>query len=125
LIMSAFGKCEGGGRRSASRTTAPLMALVTTLNESLSAIAVDVSATGARLRGGGLPKAGADCFINLDGVIAFGTVVRADGDERGVAFDPPLDKSDERRLRQMIARAAGLPPEVRAAYDDWTLGIAR
>lgn len=123
--MGTFGKCEGGGRRSAQRAKAALIALVTTLQESVSAVVLDVSNTGVRLRGNHLPEEGGDCFVNIDGVVAFGTVVRCDKDERGIAFDAPLEPADEKTLRYKVKLAAGLPPEVRAAYEDWTLGIAR
>ena len=123
--MGNFGKCGGGGRRSAQRKPASLIALVTTLQESQSAVVMDVSSTGVRLRGDHLPQKGGDCFVNIDGVVAFGTVVRCNADERGIAFDAPLEPSDEKALRHRVALAAGLPPEVRAAYDDWMMGIAR
>ena len=45
--------------------------------------------------------------------------------ERGLAFETDLSTSDETRLRQAVALARGLPPDIRAALDDWTLGVAR
>lgn len=122
--MSAFGKCEGGGRRSAARTAAPLTALVTTLNATRSAVVVDVSAKGARLRGKDLPPQWADLFINVEGVVGFGTVQWEDGDERGVAFDVALHPDDEELLQQKVRETHGLPPEIKAAFDDWMLGVA-
>jgi hypothetical protein len=123
--MSTFGKSKGGGRRSAPRTTAPLIALVTTLKDTFSAVLVDLSSTGARLRGRSLPGVDREMFITIDGVIGFGTIVWSKGDERGVEFDPALSASDVARLRQKIAQAAGLPPEIKAAFEDWTAGVAR
>lgn len=123
--MGTFGKCKGGGRRSATRTTAPLLVTVTTLARSQSAVLIDVSCTGARLRGTDLPETGEELFLNVEGVIAFGTVAWMEDDERGVAFESDLTASDEKRLRQAVALARGLPPEMRAALDDWTLGVAR
>lgn len=123
--MVAFGKCKGGGRRSAPRNKAPLMVTLTTLQESRQAVLVDVSTTGACVRGSDLPGKGEELFVNLDGVVAFGTVVRVEGDERGIAFDEALDARDEKSLRRSISGAADLPPELRAAYDDWVVGIAR
>ena len=123
--MSIFGKCKGGGRRSASRTKVPLIAVVTTLAETQSAIVVDVSSTSIRLRGPNLPGKGEELFVNVEGVLAFGTVAWADDDERGIEFDSPLCPGTEQLLRQKVAQAAGLPPEIKAAYDDWMLGVAR
>jgi hypothetical protein len=123
--MSKFGKCEGGGRRSALRSRAPLTAVVTTVVGSQSAFLLDVSATGARLRGTDLPVTGEDLFVSVDRVIVFGTVVWVDDDERGVAFESALPAADGERLHHAVALAAGLPPDLKAAFDDWTLGFAR
>jgi hypothetical protein len=123
--MGTFGKCKGGGRRSATRTAVPLIAVVTTLRESRSAIVVDVSATGAKLQGSNLPQSSEELFLTVEGVVAFGTVAWARDDERGVAFDVPLNANDEARLRQKVALAKGLPPEMKAAFDDWAVGLAR
>jgi hypothetical protein len=123
--MGEFGKRKGGGRRSAARTPVPLIAVVTTLQESRSAVLADVSSTGARLRGRNLPMEQEDLFIAVDGLSVFGTVAWADGDERGVSFDAPLNPDDEAVLRQQIAETQGLPLEFKAAFDDWAQGFAR
>lgn len=125
LGMSTFGKCKGGGRRSALRAPAPLMAFVTTLTATHSAVLIDVSSTGARLQGTDLPTTGDELFVNLEGIVAFGTVAWAKGAERGIAFDPPLSTMDEKSLRHRVATARGVRPEIKAALDDWSLGLAR
>ena len=101
------------------------MVTLTTLHETRSAVLLDVSATGACVRGTDLPEAGAELFANLDGLVTFGTVVRVEGDERGISFDTSLDSSEETSLRRKISTASSLPPEIKAAYDDWMLGVAR
>ena len=111
--MSSFGKRKGGGRRSAARLSAPLIAVVTTFKESRSAILVDVSATGVKLSGRNLPGVSEDLFVTIDGTMTFGTVAWEDGDER------------EARLRDKVAHARGLSPEFRHAFEDWTQGLAR
>ena len=123
--MSTFGKSKGGGRRAAARTEAPLIAIVTKLRDSRSEIVRDISTTGAKVSGPGLPDVGAEVFLTLEGVIAFGKIVRSIGTERGIAFDEPLSLAEERRLRHKVIQAHGLPPEIRAAFDDWTVGVAR
>ena len=123
--MSCFGKRKGGGRRSAARLSAPLVAVVTTFRESRSAVLVDVSSTGAKLRGRNLPAVSEDLFVTIDGTMAFGTVAWEEGDERGVAFDEPLRPGDEERLREKVAHSRGLSPEFRHAFEDWTQGLAR
>ena len=47
-----------------------------------------------------------------------------DGD-CGVTFDPALDEDDLRELQRKFALARGLTPNVKAALDDWTAGMAR
>ena len=123
--MSMFGKRVGGGRRSAARMAVPLVAVVTTLNESRSAIVVDVSATGAKLQGSNLPKRTEELFLTVEDMVVFGTVAWEQNDKRGVTFDAPLKAIDEARLKQKVAQAKGLPPELVAAFDDWAAGFAR
>lgn len=123
--MSTFGKCEGGGRRSAARTPAPLIGLATTLNETRTAVVVDVSATGAQLRGTNLPLKHASLFINIEGVVTFGTVQWENGDDRGIVFDRPLAPTDEQFLHQKVRESRGLPPQFKAGLDEWSAGVAR
>ena len=123
--MSAFGKCEGGGRRSASRSSAPLMAVFTTLTGSQSAILADVSSTGARLRGAGLPKMGEELMLSIETVQAFGMVVWSENGECGIAFEVPLPRDDEETLRQKVSLVRGLPPDIQAAFDNWVVGRSR
>ena len=125
LSMGAFGKSVGGGRRCAARTSAPLMAVLTTLAGSRSAVLADVSSTGARVRGADLPIMGEDLTIKIDRVEAFGTVVWSDSGECGIVFEPPLQPSDEIYLRDLVAGARGLPPDIRAAFENWVVGAGR
>ena len=123
--MSDFGKSKGGGRRAAARTVTPLVAVVTTLGGSRSAVLEDISSTGALVRGAELPGIGADIVLGVERVSAFGSIVRCDGNARGIEFDEPLSAGQERHLRQRVEQARGLPPEIKAALDDWMLGVAR
>jgi hypothetical protein len=101
------------------------MVTLTTLQETRPAVLVDISATGACVRGSDLPHLGAELFANFDGLVTFGTIVRVEGDERGIEFDTAFEASEEKVLQRKITIAAGLQPEIKAAYDDWMLGIAR
>ena len=123
--MSTFGKRKGGGRRSATRSPVPLIAMVKTLNGAHSSVLIDVSATGARLRGHDLPQCHVDLLVTVEGISAFGTVAWAEGNERGVAFDGPLSARDEQLLREKVAQFRSMPPAIRAAFDDWSMGFAR
>jgi len=123
--MNSFGKQQGGGRRSAARSAAPTMAVLTTLSGSRSAVLSNVSSTGARFRASDLPQMGEELQIRIDRVQAFGTVVWSEHGECGVVFDAPLHPSEEESLWQTLAAARGLPPDVRAAFDNWVVGCGR
>jgi hypothetical protein len=120
-----FGKQPGGGRRGAPREAAPLLAVYTTVTESHEVVLVDVSSTGARLRGPSLPEAGDELFVSLENLRMFGTVVRIDGHEFAVSFDRPLPLESLALLRRKVKEGAGFSPEERAAIDGWVLGVER
>jgi hypothetical protein len=101
------------------------MAVLTTLVGSRSAILVDVSSTGARVRGTDLPDMGDELIVNIDRVQAFGTVVWSDSGECGIVFAPALGEDDEDYLRNLVAAARGLPPDIRAAFENWVVGAGR
>ena len=123
--MTVFGKRMGGGRRSAARREGPLIAVLTTIKGSHSAVLADISATGARLRAAQLPDMGEVLTLRIDAVEAFGAVIWVEADECGIAFDRPLPPDEEQLLRQKVAETHGLPPDIKAAYDSWVLGCAR
>ena len=123
--MGAFGKSVGGGRRCAVRASAPLMAVLTTLVGSRSAVLADVSSAGVRVRGADLPVMGDELVVNIDRIQAFGTVVWSDSGECGIVFDPALAPDDEQYLRNLVAAARGLPPDIRAAFENWVVGAGR
>jgi len=123
--MNVFGKRNGGGRRRAQRESAPAIGVFTTVTKSHAAVLVDISATGARLRTDDLPEFGEELMVNVESIRAFGCVAWVRGDQFGVAFDEVLNQADVHQLRCRLARSAGLPPEMSAAMDDWTTGLAR
>ena len=120
--MNAFGKCAGGGRRAAPREVAPLLAVYTTVTRSHSALLVDVSSSGARLRTPHLPEERDELFLTIAKVKAFGTVAWAGDGEFAMAFDEPLNADELASLRLNVRTSFGLPPDVKAALDDWVLG---
>lgn len=124
-VLGVFGKCSGGGRRSAVRRTAPLIAILSTLTENHTAVLIDVSETGVRVRGDDLPLEGDELIITIEGVRSFGTVSWTMDGECGIAFDAPLPARDVAVLCQKAATGRGISPEARAAFEDWTLGLAR
>ena len=123
--MSTFGKCSGGGRRSAQREPAPLIATLSTVTRSDRAIVADLSATGVRLVGERLPQKGELLEVSIESMRAFGIVVWSEGAMCGIAFDEPLSPIALSKLRHQVIAMAGLPPHLKAALDDWTTGLAR
>ena len=99
--------------------------MFTTLKESHSTVLADISSIGARLRGARLPSIGEELVLSIDEVRAFGSVIWAEDDECGIAFDCPLADDDEQLLRQKVAETHGLPPDIKAAYDNWVVGCGR
>jgi len=120
-----FGKSVGGGRRLDPREPAPVLSTIFTLSWTASAILVDVSRTGARLCGQRLPDEGEELILSMEGIRTYGTVAWAHGDQCGIRFGELLPTESLERLRGSVARARGLAPELKAAYDDWTIGVAR
>jgi hypothetical protein len=103
--MRLFGKALGGGRRSAVRTQAPLLAVLSTVADDHRAAIVDVSELGARLCAPYLPSEGENLIFTADHVQAFGHVIWSRRNECGIAFESMITSGDVERLR----RAADLP----------------
>ena len=102
-----FGKRGGGGRRSAPREAAPLLAVYTTVTKSHEVVLVDVSSSGALLRGPNLPEVGDELFVSVENIKAFGTVARVDEHEFAIAFDRRLSAEDLAIPRSKINEGAG------------------
>ena len=123
--MSSFGKREGGGRRSAEREDLSLIAVFTTRTRSHSAMLVDLSATGARVRGSDFPDVNQDLILTIEGVSAYGIVKWKRMGFCGIAFDAPLSLAAIKQLEHKVRIAGGLPPQIMAAMEDWVIGLAR
>ena len=120
-----FGKCGGGGRRSAAREIAPVIAVFTTVTRSHGAELVDLSSTGARLRGDDLPLKGEELMVTVGRVRGFGRVVWSRYGQCGVAFDSDLDETEVEEVRARAAENRGFTIDTKAALDDWNVGLAR
>lgn len=68
---------------------------------------------------------GEELTLRIDAVQAFGAVIWVEADECGIAFDRPLTTEEEQALRRKVAETHGLPPDIKAAYDNWVVGCAR
>ena len=64
-------------------------------------------------------------MLSIDEVRTFGSVIWAEADECGIAFDSPLAADEEQFLRQKVAETHGLPADIKAAYDNWVVGCGR
>jgi hypothetical protein len=123
--MTAFGKCNGGGRRSAPRRTAPLIVVCSSVTASYRATLVDLSATGARLSCSLLPGKGEELLLNMERIRTFATVIWLSGQEFGLAFEEALKPDEVDLLLSLGSKANGLGAEMRAALDIWMAGSPR
>lgn len=123
--MMAFGKASGGGRREEVRETAPLTVIMTTFADSYTAELVDLSATGARVRCDRLPGIGVELYLTVGRIKTFCTVRWTGDGDCGVQFYEPLLQADVISVRSEVAAGLGLSAAMRAAMDDWVLGVAR
>jgi hypothetical protein len=100
------------------------MAVIATVGKTYFATLMDLSATGAKLSGKSLPALGDELDLKIDRISAFGRVAWKRGGQCGIAFEVPVALADVAILRQK-STLDGFTPELRAALDDWTVGIAR
>jgi hypothetical protein len=123
----AFGKRVGGGRRIAPRLPIDIPASLKALDCSGGVTLIDVSSTGAKLRGAPLPGDGDDLWITVGPMKVFATVIWKQTKECGVTFDVPLTPLQIHQLRGQgdHARFMKVTPELRLAADDRPSRLAR
>ncbi len=125
--MPMFGRRIDGvdGRRSAIREPMLLSAAILTLNRSFSAIIVNVSATGARLRGCRDVSQGDDLWIKVGVIDALATVAWAEEGQCGVTFDAALSDADLDHLRKEAKNTlvTRLTPQERLAAQGWIAAL--
>ena len=100
--MRTFGRCVPGAR-SAPRTKAGLVAVLSNDSDEYSSTLLDVSRTGMRLRGARLPVEGEDVLLLTADVRAWGQVVRVEEDICAVEFDTPIAPIEVERLQTLAA----------------------
>ena len=124
-----FGKrIDGpGGARSAVRDEMMIRATVITTTESSSVDLLDLSKSGARLRGNDLPEPGQEVLALLGRLEAFGSVVWRDKDQCGVHFDVQLSDQAVSIVKAELGFSSlgGLRGEERLAASEWFNGFAR
>jgi hypothetical protein len=116
----------GGGRR-AVREDMMIRATMMTMADTVNVDLLDLSRSGAKLRGPELPAPGQEVLLLLGRLEAFGSVIWRDEDQCGVHFDVALS---ERALS--IAESERGPSSLTAvdgeavlAASDWLNGLAR
>ena len=120
---ASFGRRTDGptGRRHAVRERMNLPVSLYSVDQSRVSLLSDVSQTGCRLQGMGLPEVGQDVLLKAADVEMFGRIVWKGDGERGVKFDEPINDTDIARLREFLSRQSGqasacpniIPPEGR------------
>lgn len=115
-----FGK-GGGGRRNSTRRAAGVTAQVQTTFTSRSVDLLDVSLTGAKLGGLGLPDIGQDVLVTFEKSEAFGKVVWSEPDSCGVEFDGPITEQELAAVQEETKKAKlmKLTPAEKQALDNW------
>ena len=130
-VVALFGRRSDGGipagRRSAPRNPVLLAAAVVTVAASHPVEVMNVSTTGAKLRGEELPLTGQMVLIKAGPVNALAKVAWRRGGMCGVTFDEPLTRHefDTLRLRGRIIDVTHLTPEEIRAATDWRSGFMR
>ena len=124
-----FGKRidKPGGHRRALRDDALIRVAMMTLTETVGVDLLDLSTSGAKLRGQGLPAPGEEVIVLLGRLEAFGFVVWRDRDQCGIRFDVQLSNSaksivESERGPSFLATING--DDILAA-GDWHNGLAR
>ena len=99
--MSEFGISTAFGRRAAPRTSAPVIAVLSTESGDYSTELVDLSRTGARLKSSLLPRMGEDLLFKAEKVRCSATVVWLDGNQCALEFDTPLAAIEVKHIRAL------------------------
>jgi hypothetical protein len=116
-----------GGSRRAKREEVLMSAAMMTTMDSLTVDLLDLSNSGARLRGNNLPPPGLEVLVLLGSLEAFGSVVWRIGDQCGVQFDVALSEGAVAAVERERgpSRLRGLGSDAVLASADWENGLAR
>lgn len=127
--MTDFGKrLDGpGGRRAAPRKPSFTATGIMTVDRSQVGYLLDVSATGAKLDGGGGLSIGQDIWLKTGNIDVLAQVVWSGRSICGVQFDTPLTDDEIKQLSQVPQGAlfASLSTEEKLGAADWANGLVR
>ena len=115
------------GRRTQPRAPILLGGSLEAINGRQRIDLLEVSLAGARIKGPNLPGVGRDVILTCGQFDAFGTIVWASSNRRGILFDEPISTTELVALRHESVSAAdsGTTPDERQAMADWANGLAR
>jgi|SRR6185312_249096 len=115
------------GRRAQPRASILLGGSLEAINGRARVDLLEVSLAGARIKGRNLPGVGKNVILTCGRIDAFGTIVWASSNRRGIAFDEPISTTELLGLRDasVSAERSGTTPEERQAMADWASGLAR
>jgi hypothetical protein len=118
---------QSRGRRARPRASILLSGSVDAIAGRKRVSLLEVSLEGVRLEGTDLPAAGRDVVLKCGPVDAFGTVIWATSQRRGIQFDKPISTRELVALRDasVSAEQAGITPDELQAMADWANGLAR
>lgn len=103
-----------------------IRAAMMTMTDTIHVDLLDLSTSGARLRGHDFPSPGQEVILLIGRLEAFGAIVWRDEDQCGVHFESAL--SDDALLMAENERGqslAGFTSENALAAGDWLNGLAR
>ena len=114
-----------GGRRKALREPLLVRAAMTSLHASRMIAILNISVTGARVRGPILPAASHDVLLRFASIETMGRVAWRNGDLAGIEFDEPLTDEEVEKLRRFaqVAQLTKLTPEERTAASHFSRGL--
>ena len=98
-------------RRKSKRDPMGIQVSLHSITQSRVALLLDVSTTGARIRGNELPGVGKDVLLKIAGVELFGTFVRTEGRDSAMTFDRPIGHRELEKLRAVMAEQSAAPPQ--------------
>jgi hypothetical protein len=98
-------------RRKSKRDELGIQVSLHSITQSRVVLLLDVSTTGARIRGNELPGVGKDVLLKIAGVELFGTVVRTSGRDSAMAFDRPIGPADLEKLQSVMTEQEPEAPE--------------
>lgn len=115
------------GCRKAVREELVIRAAIMTIADRINVDLLDISTTGARLRGQGLPAPGQEVLALFGRLEAFATVVWAKADQCGLRFDVPLSEKAVAivEAERVPISMAGFDADAVLAASDWHNGLAR